>query len=353
MIGCVALVTALVCSAPAPGADPGAPVIAPADFQKWFELAAESRLVLPSGVEARAKQYRYVLLGGLQFGMMQSYLAQNAKALRARGVPAEAIHIINPSSHQTLVENAEAVREELVTLADEGPEKLVVIAHSRGACDTLAFALRNPHFVSDRIEAMFLVQGPFGGTGLADYVCGEGHAIDGRMPLGHRVLGQAMSRLESQLLGWERHQVVSSLSRRSSNRFWTELLEANRQAIPVVSPRTFYVTSLTEPSRHPLLQRTTAWYLNSYYGPNDGLVALEDQSLPELGTVLAVLDAGHTDLTRRFPAARPRKRLRWALTDAVMMAMGTDAKSTPPRDDNLTRTSRREKSQVKARPRVP
>ena len=67
----------------------------------------------------------------------------------------------------------------------------------------------------------------------------------------------------------------------------------------------------------------TGWYLGTYYGPNDGLVALEDQSLPGLGTVLAVLDVGHTDLTRRFPAARPKHRLRNALVDAILMAVGT------------------------------
>jgi len=42
-----------------------------------------------------------------------------------------------------------------------------------------------------------------------------------------------------------------------------------------------------------------------------------------LGTVLAVLDVGHTDLTRRFPAARPKHRLRNALVDAIIMAVGT------------------------------
>jgi len=83
------------------------------------------------------------------------------------------------------------------------------------------------------------------------------------------------------------------------------------------------VTSRTSPSHHPLFQRVTGWYLGTYYGPNDGLVALEDQSLPGLGTVLAVLDVGHTDLTRRFPAARPKHRLRNALVDAIIMAVGT------------------------------
>ena len=116
------------------------PAISPAAFRRWFDSAAEGRLVIPDDVKARASRYRYVFVGGLQVGMMQGYLAQNAKELRAKGVPPEAIHILNPSSHKTVVENAEAVRSELKAIAELGPEKLVLIAHSRGACDTLAFA---------------------------------------------------------------------------------------------------------------------------------------------------------------------------------------------------------------------
>ena len=54
------------------------------------------------------------------------------------------------------------------------------------------------------------------------------------------------------------------------------------------------------------------------------MVALDDQTVPGLGTVVAVLDAGHTDLTNRFPWARPKPRLRRALIDAIVMAVGTD-----------------------------
>ena len=248
------------------------PAISPAAFRRWFDSAFEGRLIIPDDVKARASRYRYVFVGGLQIGMMKGYLAQNAKELRAKGVPPEAIHILNPSSHKTVVENAEAVRSELKAIAELGPEKLVLIAHSRGACDTLAFALRNPTFVTDRVHAMFLVQGPFGGTGVADYVAGEGPPMDGRMPFGHRVLGKAIGRLEAQLLGQSKHEVITSLSHRASDRFWDEILDDNCEAISVVAPKTFYVTSRTGPSKHPLLQRTTAWYLKAYYGPNDGLV---------------------------------------------------------------------------------
>ena len=143
------------------------------------------------------------------------------------------------------------------------------------------------------------------------------------MPTGYRLMGKAIGGLEPRLLkdGHARSHCLAEPQGLG------ELLERDAadppRGGPGRRPKTFYVTSRTSPSHHPLFQRVTGWYLGTYYGPNDGLVALEDQSLPGLGTVLAVLDVGHTDLTRRFPAARPKHRLRNALVDAIIMAVGT------------------------------
>ena len=52
------------------------------------------------------------------------------------------------------------------------------------------------------------------------------------------------------------------------------------------------------------------------------MVALGDQTLPGLGTSLGVLDAGHADLTRRFPATRARRGTRQALIRSILMAVG-------------------------------
>ena len=84
------------------------------------------------------------------------------------------------------------VRDKILGFAGDRPERLILIAHSRGACDALTFALREPGFVRDRVEALLLIQGAFGGTGLADYVLGEGEPMDDRMSQGHRFLAQGM-----------------------------------------------------------------------------------------------------------------------------------------------------------------
>src|SRR5262245_55886677 len=130
----------------------------PAEFRGWFRAAAQGRLSLPGAVERRARQFRYVLVGGFANERMPGYFPQCGKELRARGVAPGSIHFIFPSSHKTLDGNSHDVRARLLDLVSRGSERLVVIAHSRGACDALAFALRNGSFVRDHVEALFLVQ---------------------------------------------------------------------------------------------------------------------------------------------------------------------------------------------------
>jgi pimeloyl-ACP methyl ester carboxylesterase len=318
------LSTLALCLAP-PVQSESPPDLAPEQFRAWFDAARRGKLEIPEEVRRNARRFRYVFICGLFNDQMSGYFAQNVQELRARGVPQQSIHLVRPDSRRTVAGNCESVRSELQTIATRGPEQLVLIGHSRGACDALAFALRNPEFVKQHIRALFLIQGPFGGTAVADFVAGEGQSIDRRMPAGYRLMGRVIGGLEPQVLEDDTHQAIASLNRKDSESFWKEAILTHSAAIPVVGPKTFYVTSRTKPSHHPIFQRVTGWYLGTYYGPNDGLVTLEDQSLQGLGTVLAVLDVGHTDLTRRFPAARPRHRLRSALVDAIIMAVGEAA----------------------------
>ena len=166
------------------------------------------------------------------------------------------------------------------------------------------------------------MQGPFGGTGLADYVLGEGEPMDRRMPPGHRLLAHLLGRWEKSQLIRGRREGLAGLARDSSRAYWRRMLEEYAEAIPVVGPKVYYIVSRARPSRLRLFLRATAWYLQTYYGPNDGAVALGDQSLPGLGTTLGPLDAGHADLTRRFPASRSGRRAREAMMRGIVMAVG-------------------------------
>lgn len=299
------------------------PSIDPSEFQEWFALASRGKLYLPEDVQRVARSYRYVFVGGLGNETIRGYFSQNAAELRALGVSRRAIHFIQPSSRRTVEDNIESVRERFREIAATGPECLVVIAHSRGACDTLAFALRNPRFVHDRIRAIFLVQGPFGGTALADYVRGEGKPVDGRMPLVHRMLARQLGKQVDKVIakrGWD--VAVGGLTRDESREYWTQTLCEHAAAIPIVGPRVFYIESEADGGRLVWFHKTTGSYLRTYYGPNDGLVALNDQHLLGVGTSLGPVEAGHTDLTTRFPHAAAGRRYRKALIQCVFMTVG-------------------------------
>lgn len=296
--------------------------VGPDDFRGWYEDASRGGLRVPEPVEQKAQRFRYVFVGGFQNERMPGYFAQNAKELRAHGIPRRSIHFLYPSSGRTVEENRDSVRDEFLRIAAEGPGRLVVIAHSRGACDALAFALHDPEFVRDRVEALFLVQGPFGGTGLADYVLGEGEPMDRRMPPGHRVLAYLLGSLEKSLLERGQHGGLAGLTREASRAYWRQTLEEQAEAIPVVGPKVFFVESRARPSRLRLFHRATAWYLHTYYGPNDGVVALGDQALPGLGMRLGTLEAGHADLTRKSLATRAGRRSRQALIRCILMVVG-------------------------------
>jgi pimeloyl-ACP methyl ester carboxylesterase len=264
---------------------------------------------------------------------MPGYFAQNARELRAHGVPRQSIHFVHPSSGRTVEENRDAVRDEFRRIAGQGPERLVVIAHSRGACDALAFALHEPQFVQDRVEAFFLVQGPFGGSGLADYILGDGQPMDGRMPPGHRWLARLLGTLERLLVKYGKHGGVAGLTREASRAYWRQACAEHAEAVPVIGPKVFYIESRSRPARLALFQRAMSWYLGAYYGPNDGVVAVSDQAVPGLGTSLGVLNAGHADLTRRFPATRAGRTFRQALVRSILMAVGRSGSPSPGADD--------------------
>jgi hypothetical protein len=304
---------------------PGPTAVSPAEFQSWFAEARRGILSVPAEVERNARRFRYVFVGGFNSERMPGYFAQNARELRARGVPRRSIHFIYPSSHRSIEENGEEVRMGFHEVAGHGPEPLVVLAHSRGACDALAFALREPGFVRDRVAALFLVQGPFGGTVLAEFAGGEGPPLDGRMPWRYRVAMRVLRAIERfvSARGW--HGGLPDLTRAESRRFWARLLNDCSDAVPVVGPKTYFIRSETTPVGLGLFRRAAARYLTAYDRPNDGVVAVDDQRLPGIGTDLGVLDCGHDDLTGRTRQGRAHRGLRTALIDSILMAVGKAA----------------------------
>lgn len=316
-----------------------APAVTPERFQEWFEAGLNGERTLPDGVAGRAARFRYLFVGGFAGESMPGYFAQNIRELRALGVPAEAVHALFPSSDNATAANVAAIGVELRRLAALGPEPLVVIAHSRGACEVLAAALRDPALVASRISALFLVQGAFGGTAVADYVLGEGESIDRRMPRPARGVANLLARLERSLLARGRHDGLNDLTRSASKTYWEKTLAEHPGSVRLVRSRTFFLCARVHPSRLRLFRKAPGWYLHTYYGANDGIVAVEDQLVPGLGTCLGTFDLGHSDLTNRFPAGRASRRYRRALVQGVVLAVAEAAPPVRPLVDEAVETA--------------
>ncbi len=119
-----------------------------------------------------------------------------------------------------------------------------------------------------------------------------------------------------------RYDGLGDLTHEAAHAFWTKRLAESKDAAAVVGPKTYYITAATRPCRLGLFRRAAAKYLGVDHVENDGVVAVRDQSLPDLGTTLATLDAAHADLVQRFPVARGGRRLRRALTQSILMSVG-------------------------------
>src|SRR5262245_59081069 len=145
-------------------------------FRSWFERQVKAPTPLPAAATAAARQYRYVFVAGfLNEGFQIGYFNENRKALVSAGVAPDAIHVVFPRSGNGVEDNVTELRRSIPELAARGPQKLVLVGHSKGAVEALALVAAEPAFVRARVQAVFLVQGAFGGSGIADYITGSGH----------------------------------------------------------------------------------------------------------------------------------------------------------------------------------
>ncbi|MFO0910045.1 MAG: hypothetical protein U0794_17155 [Isosphaeraceae bacterium] len=343
--------------APKPPSAPSGPVV-PAPrvkaetFRSWFDTARAGRLDLPPVAVAAAKGYQFVFIGGFWNESARGYFLQNARDLESRGVATSRIHFIFPSSHATLDENASHVEAQLKTIAKERAEPLVLIGHSRGACDALAFGLRHPGFVRAHVAAMFLVQGPFGGSVTADHVLGDGpplDQVDGLKPR-HRAVASLITRYERNQLSKGQHNGLTDLTRDGARTYWADLVKEHRASIPELKPKVYFLTTTSQPGRHAPFQSAAAHYVAAEDGLNDGLVATTDQAIPGLGTIVQLSDVGHTDLTNRFPTGRPIRKLRTALVDGILMTLANGSNRNTDRDVIPTRLDQTDDPPPKKRP---
>lgn len=294
-------------------------------FRDWFAAARHNRLVLTEIQVALAQQFQYVFISGFHNEMMPLYFWGNIRELRRRGIHARNIHRIHPSSHMSFDTVVERVANSLEHLAHQNPERLVIVGHSRGACTALAAALRRADQFSNRIEALFLIQGPFGGTAIADYVVAIEDDFPENWPSRRLKLARSLTWIErfALRLGWDGG--LHDLTHAASRQFWLEAIAQHRREwgdrAMEIERKAYFIATSVDPARSRFLRSELGRIIQECDGPNDGVVALADQAIEEVGTRLDPLEAAHTDLVWGLHSSPEARNDRRALTQAIIRVL--------------------------------
>jgi len=291
-------------------------------FQAWFEAARHDRLQLSEDSLDRARQFHYLFVSGFHNEVMPYYFRGNIHELVRLGIPTARIHRIHPTSHRRFDGLIDRLAGSIAKLADQVTGQLVLIGHSRGACLLLATALERTSAIGDRVEALFLIQGPFGGTAIADYVVDENARLPQSWPLRRRGVAGTLRALERLSLRLGLDEGLREMTREASRRYWRDLMEkhpaVSSESLRRIERRSYFITSSIEPERSRFPRSELGRILQEEDGPNDGVVALADQSIAGFGTRLGPLKAGHTDLVWGVYSSFEARGDRRALTRAIV-----------------------------------
>lgn len=186
---------------------------------------------------------------------------------------------IAPPSMQAVSDNADWLIDQLNSVyATHHQHPLLIIAHSKGAAETLLAALRHPDLlVNGMIERIVLVQGAIGGSPLAELASET------------RFLG---------LSNWAglrslRPAAIRALFETERERF-TQMETPATQIL--VNRHVYYVRSSQRPPEVVRRLVPGNYYLSRVAGDNDGAIVTADEQLQGIGQDLGVLDADHADL---------------------------------------------------------
>ena len=225
------------------------------------------------------------------------------------------------SSNAKVEDESVALGKSLQALASgRHAKKLVVVAHSKGAAETLAYAISHSTFVRRHVKAIFLVQGAMGGSRIADYLRGGATEPDSRVD-DHTVnLFKMMSRI-GKFLDPILDQGLTTLTTSHMHQLFDDLLHKNVSGAKSISDRIFYVTSHRRAKENSGLLLVMGTYLSAYYGDSDGLILEPDQVLTGIGTPLISVNADHASLLVASPISNVSNEIRDVLTDSIVKSV--------------------------------
>ena len=303
------------------------------DFQGWFEADRRGGLIIPAQRLEKARTFHYLFVSGFHNESMPFYFRGNVHELRRLGVPPENIHRFHPSSHEPLEPLIERLGMWVEQHGTEASGKIVLIGHSRGACLSLATVAERGLWFRDRLEALFLLQGPFGGTAIADYVVTPGSQFPTNWPFRRLGLARTLATIQRlrMRLGWD--AALNDLTRQASRHYWKRWIEKQRaespEIIEEIARRTYFITTAIDPALSRFPRSELGRILQEQDGPNDAVVATADQSIANFGTRIGPLAAGHTDLVWGLYASADARQDRRAITRAILQLVGSENETAP------------------------
>lgn len=296
------------------------------EISSWIEEYREKgSLQIAPEITESAKKLHYVLVCGFLNELPFKYYKHLVATLLELGVPSNHIHIIQPPSNQSIRENVSVVGRAIESLKIEEPESIVLLGHSKGADEAVAYALMNPEFVKEKVLSIVAIQGAFGGSLLADFFMSPSPVLPETMPKFHRKLLSFVSRALGPLVRRCFQSGLKSLTPTQCEAFWEDLREHYAGSIDIVAEKLVYLQAKIHPEEMTQL-RPFGWYLHAQGIASDGMVSLKGQMLPWLapqhcGTFLT----DHGGFTHGWPKTGQLRFFRKAFATALFRASGVQA----------------------------
>jgi hypothetical protein len=245
---------------------------------KMSEEMEPRRARVSTAVKMAMNGYHIVMIGGFMNEILGGHFEDNRASLET-DFSSPTFSEVYPSSRGSIRTNSEIVIARLLENYEKGGNKpLVIIAHSKGAAETLYGLTNHPDLVERGIvDKVILVQAAFGGSPVADLVT----------ELAWFPTFGLISRWQG-LLSLRPTEVRPLLVRAIHN-----LPERTRE---MLSDHFYYVVGTQDADDIEYLLQPTFRILENLYGENDGLLLSDEQMYDGFGHDLGHLYADHTDL---------------------------------------------------------
>lgn len=263
-------------------------------FQSAFAAALRGEVSLNAET---LSQYQYAFfagLGGEKFIPLGwvglGYFDSFRTVLREAGV---ANHLIGstayPPSWCSVERNCDGFfLKQLSGRQTASPEKLVVFAHSKGAAELFAFALKHSDWVAAHVHQMVFISGAMQGSPLANLVTG---APTRPVPWHVRLPASVVAAAAYLYMNTVYHYGTQSIRPEKIQALFERLVTEHPQALSIVLGKSLFLqTSISGLDPSPLMWLPDMFLRAEAQEPSDGLVPLSYQ-LPAVTS--EALDSAH------------------------------------------------------------